>query len=279
MLKPGTTHLSQSVTNAGRVDADEHLNAEQVREYWERRAATDSGSQSTTMDVYLRDIEFQALASRIEVPQHATIADVGCGDGRTTAKLAARFPSIAFRGIDFCSNMLRIAHGVVEEAKLSNLTTHQQNVCDGLEGRFDLIFTTRCLINVPSWELQRRALRNIHNALNDGGTYLMVENFIEGHASMNKLRVAFGLPEISIRSHNLFFERRRLLEFLTDMFQVTEEVNISSTYYMVTRVIYSKLCLDAGKSPNYFDDHHRLAADLPFSGEYGPMRLLSLKKR
>jgi hypothetical protein len=131
---------------------------------------------------------------------------------------------------------------------------------------------------VPSWELQRRALRCIHSALNDGGVYLMVENFIEGHDSMNRLRVAFGLPEIRVRNHNLFFERRRLLEFLAAMFEVIEEVNISSTYYMVTRVIYSKLCLDAGKSPNYFDDHHRLAADLPFSGEYGPMRLLSLKK-
>jgi hypothetical protein len=63
------------------------------------------------------------------------------------------------------------------------------------------------------------------------------------------------------------------------MFRIEEEVNISSSYYLVSRVIYSKICAEKGIQPDYFDDHHRFAASLPFSGEFGPIRLICLKKR
>jgi len=39
------------------------------------------------------------------------------------------------------------------------------------------------------------------------------------------------------------------------------------------------MCADSGVAPDYFDDHHRLAAGLPFAGEFGPVRLLSLRKK
>ena len=108
--------------------------------------------------------------------------------------------------------------------------------------------------------------------------YLMVENFIEGQNDFNQVRNNFGLPEIPIREHNYFFQRDRLVEYIGGRFQIEEEVNISSTYYLVSRVIYSKICSEAGQQPDYFDAHHRYAAGLPFAGEFGPVRLLCLKK-
>ena len=62
-------------------------------------------------------------------------------------------------------------------------------------------------------------------------------------------------------------------------FQVEDEINISSVYYLVSRIIYSKICYKAGKKPDYFDDHHRYAVALPFAGEFGPVRLICLRKR
>ena len=106
----------------------------------------------------------------------------------------------------------------------------------------------------------------------------MVENFCEGQENFNQVRKNFGLPEIPIRAHNLFFQRDNFLDYIEGRFTIEEEINISSTYYLMSRVVYSKICSVNGQQPDYFDDHHRFAAGLSFSGEYGPVRLICLKK-
>ncbi len=255
------------------------MNFEEIRKYWEARAAGDSSAQSTTQDFYLREIEFNALSEGMQKYSPGLVADVGCGDGRTTARLASKFPNAFFFGFDYSSFMVENAKRILLSGGASNVKFDQLDICEGLKGAFNLIYTTRCLINLPSWDLQKVAINNIHKALTIGGVYLMVENFIEGQENFNQVRKDFDLPEIPIREHNLFFERDRLLDYVDGRFEVEEEINISSTYYLVSRVIYSKICSEAGKQPDYFDDHHRFAAGLPFSGEFGPVRLICLKKR
>lgn len=255
------------------------MNFEEIKKYWEDRAAGDSSAQSTTQDFYLREIEFNALSERIRKYSPALVADVGCGDGRTTVRIASRFPNVFFSGFDYSSSMVENARSVLPSGGLPNIEFGQLDICEGLKRSFDLIYTTRCLINLPSWDLQKVAINNIHNALSIGGVYLMVENFIEGQDSFNQVRKSFGLPEIPIREHNLFFQRHRLFDHVDSRFEIEEEINISSTYYLVSRVIYSKICSETGKQPDYFDDHHRFAAGLPFSGEFGPVRLIYLRKR
>lgn len=255
------------------------MNFDEIRKYWDDRASGDSSAQSTTQDVYLREIEFAVLSERILKYAPRRVADVGCGDGRTTARLANKYPDSDFMGFDYSQSMVANARRDRSSVDRPNLKFDQLDICDGLNGAFNLIYTTRCLINLPSWDLQQLAVNNIHRALAPGGVYAMVENFAEGHANFNQIRTQFNLPEIPVREHNLFFERARLIDWSAKMFEVDEEVNISSAYYLASRVIYSKICVETGVAPNYFDDHHRFAAGLPFCGEYGPVRLLCLKKR
>lgn len=255
------------------------MNFEEIKKYWEDRAAGDSSVQSTTQDFYLREIEYSVLFERIQKYSPGSVADVGCGDGRTTARLASKLPNLFFSGFDYSSFMVENAKSHLPTGGLSNIQFDQLDVCAGLKDSFGLIYTTRCLINLPSWDLQKIALNNIHKALTNGGVYLMVENFIEGQENFNQVRKNFGLPEIPIREHNFFFQRDRLLEYIDGRFDVEEEVNISSAYYLMSRVIYSKICSEKGQQPDYFDDHHRFAAGLPFTGEFGPVRLICLKKK
>lgn len=254
------------------------MDFEDTKRYWDDRAAGDSSAQSTTQDVYLREIEVNVLLERIKKYAPESVADVGCGDGRTTAQLAHRFPNVSFSGFDYSSTMIGNAKSNLPPGELSNIRFGQLDICAGMKGRLGLIYTTRCLINLPSWDLQKTAIANIHKALTVGGYYLMVENFIEGQDQFNQVRKRFGLPEIQIREHNLFFRRDLLLEYIDGRFEVEEEVNISSTYYLMSRVVYSRICAEAGRQPDYFDDHHRLAAGLPFAGEFGPVRLVCLKR-
>lgn len=58
------------------------------------------------------------------------------------------------------------------------------------------------------------------------------------------------------------------------LFDMVEEQNISRSDYIVSRIVYSKLCADAGSSPDYFDQRHQPGAELPYLGEYGPDRAI-----
>jgi SAM-dependent methyltransferase len=252
---------------------------EDIKRYWENRATADASPQSTTMDTYLRDIEFRVLAEQIELNDCADVFDIGCGDGFTTVRLASKFSKHQFVGGDYSSSMLESARMNARRLGAANVVFRELDVLDTpVRECCDFAYTTRCLINLPSWTLQQQALLNIHATLRAGGTFAMVENFLDGHQLLNGIRSAFGLPEIKIREHNFFFDMDQLSTFLRGRFVIEQCVNISSSYYLVSRVIYSKMCQEEGRQPDYHDAHHRLAADLPFAGNYGPVKMLRLRK-
>ena len=107
----------------------------------------------------------------------------------------------------------------------------------------------------------------------------MIENFNEGQNSFNNLRKEFSLPEIPIRDHNFFFNYNQTLNFMKNFFDVIYDINISSTYYLVSRIIYSSICKVKGEVADYSDIHHELASKLPFLGNFGPTRAIIFKKK
>ena len=251
----------------------------EIRRYWEDRATSDSTAQSTTNDVYLREIEARVLSEQIEKFGPKSVVDIGCGDARTTARLACKFRGIEFKGTDYAHSMIENSAQTIASLALSNVHLFQYDVTKPFPLLdVDFVFTTRCLINIPSWDLQKKAVENIRNCLRDGGIYVMIENFSDDQKKFNRLRRQYDLPEIDVRNHNLFFENNKTIEFLSEIFDIVENTNISSTYYLMSRVVYSAICKERGETPDYFDRHHELAAQLPFLGDYGPVRMLCLRK-
>jgi SAM-dependent methyltransferase len=254
--------------------------AESVKDYWNTRASADKTAQSTTNDFYLREIESRCVGGAIAQFNPARVFDVGCGDARTTIYLAKMFPQISFLGGDYAEAMIANARNNLRQEELGNLELVRFDIArPGDTPPADFVYTTRCLINIPGWDAQKQAITNIAKLLQRGNTYVMIENFVDGHREMNTVRRSFGLSEIKIRDHNCFFEADALLPFLNDQFDVQDIQNISSSYYLVTRGIYSKLCQQQGVEPDYFDDHHKLAAQLPFCGNFGPVKMLILRKK
>ncbi len=248
-----------------------------IRDYWEDRASSDSSAQATTGDVYLRKIEQRVLADEICALEPLIVADLGCGDGRTTLSLAKQFPQTKFIGYDYAEAMIGIAR-TLRQTVDSNVDFQIHDATSPLPFDVDLVYSTRCLINLPSWELQKAVLLNVWKSLPLGGVYIAIENFIEGQDSFNEVRTAFGLPKIPVRDHNLFFNRVQLVKFLDGLFTIENEINISSTYYLVSRIHYSRACADAGTVPDYHDKNHENASKLPFAGEFGPVRMMRLRK-
>jgi len=139
---------------------------------------------------------------------------------------------------------------------------------------FPAIVGNRCLINIIAREQQYAALKQIAAHLLPGGLYLATENFNDGQAGLSKLRAEAGLPEIPVRWHNRYFDEAEFLAEAGKVFAQVELVNFSSTYYFVTRVVYSALCKLEGVAPDYQHPIHRVAVELPPFGDFSPIKLV-----
>jgi ubiquinone/menaquinone biosynthesis C-methylase UbiE len=260
---------------------------QEVRQYWEDRAGA-CARTATTDDVHLRELEAATVVrwmKALPLPEHPTVLDAGCGDGQSTLRVAEAVPTAEFLGVDFAENMIAAAQKRLQE-KPAWKERVSFTVGDVLDldpacrgGRFEVVFTMRCLINLRSRELQRRGLSEIADRLKPGGVYLAIENFLEGHDAMNAARRTVELPEIPVRWHNRFFVEPEFREDAGEFFEDIRFDDFCSSYYFATRVIYSALCKMRGEEPDYDHDIHRLAVHLPSFGQLSPIRLAILRKR
>jgi len=263
-------------------------NINEIREYWDNRAKEHiSDLQGTTNDVYLRELEIKTIEDKIRalgLSAGASLIDVGCGDGYSTRRLAKAFPEFNFTGVDYSDSMIANAcKQRDEDAELKgNVEFKVANVldlADALGGaKFDVAITMRVLINLPELSQQQTAIRDIANICAHDGHYIAVENFMDGQSNMNELREGLGLPEIPVRWHNRFFEKDDFRKAADGAFKSLEFIDFASSYYYVTRVVYSKLCQIQGTEPLYYHDLYRVAMDLPYQGEFSPIRMVVMEK-
>jgi hypothetical protein len=126
-------------------------------------------------------------------------------------------------------------------------------------------------------EEQFRALREITRHLTEGGFYIGTENFIGGQENLNAMRRAVKLEGIPVRWHNLYFDEAEFISRTAEMFSEVNIVNFSSTYYLITRVVYSALCKMQDVAPDYDHPIHTIAADMPAIGDFSPIKLIKAR--
>jgi SAM-dependent methyltransferase len=262
--------------------------ANPIREYWQDRASQNEDSQAaTTNDVYLRELEIATIVATVKslAGQPSSLLDVGCGDGYSTLAVAKALTGVAVRGMDYSSRMIEIARDRLARESESTRRVRFE-VGDALDlvatlvsETFDVVLTDRCLINLPTLELQARAVEEIAAHVRPQGHYLAIENFADGQQNLNDARATVGLPPIPIRWHHRFFTSEEFLRATRDAFDIIETKDFSSAYYFATRVIYSAMCKMRGEEPDYNHDIHRLAVHLPRTGQFSPIRMVVLQKR
>ena len=257
-----------------------------IKEYWNNRAEEfKSSPAATTNDVCLRELEVAELIKairKLNLTPGSKILDVGCGDGFSTLRIAAHFPELNFTGMDYCDKMIANACSniVTNYPNIRNVSFRVHSILEevGTE-RYSVALSGRCLINLTSFSEQETALNNIASYLVDGGTYIGIENFIDENNNLNSLRGIFGLGAIPIRWHNLFFNEHQFRIAMTSKFYGVYIADFLSSYYVITRVIYSKICNLLNKEPNYLHWMHKLGMIIPSSGGYCPVRLITATRR
>ena len=100
------------------------------------------------------------LTAHIHSLNPASVVDIGCGPGNSTAVLAETFPQAKIVGIDTSENMLEKAR-----ANCPNLTFVSGDA-QNLDGTCDLLFSNACLQWIPNHE---RLIPGLMGHLNPGG--------------------------------------------------------------------------------------------------------------
>jgi len=101
---------------------------------------------------------------------------------------------------------------------IHNVTFEAQDVLDlpYPDGEFDVVMWQRLLINLPTWELQQRALESLLRVLAPRGQVLMSEVTEDGHARVNALREMFGLGPLVRYWHNRYLRQEEILPKLNE---------------------------------------------------------------
>lgn len=234
---------------------DKEKTTEQVLAFWNERAAL--GAAAGTNDLTAKQLEMEALKAFIKPGQ--SVLDAGCGNGTTALYLAEQIP-VKMHGMDFSPEMVAAANTELAKRELgeSQVSFSVGNVKEAaaLTERYDIVLTERVLINLANWEEQREAIRSLVGLLKPGGKYLMCENLRDGLENLNVLRERVGLPTIQSPWHNRYLQRDELASI--NFADKVEEVDFSSPYYFMSRVVNAWLAKEEGREPSYDAPVNRL---------------------
>lgn len=248
-----------------------------VREFWDAQAAP--GATGGTRDHIAEELERRYLLRHVppENPLmppatwHAgRVLDAGCGLGTT---LRAVLDATHARGVgcDFSPAMLARARAQHGEGALwggGRVSWREHDLLTSIPetwGRFDVIYTQRALINLPSWAVQRQAIHHLADALAPGGRLILLENSGAALARLNRLRAAVGLEDITVPWHNVYVGEINMADALCERrdMTLTRIVYRSDDYYFLSRVVQAAVARAEGRAPVYDHPINQLALALP----------------
>jgi SAM-dependent methyltransferase len=254
-----------------------------LQNFWGARAAnTETPEEAVTHpDVWQRWLEIESIKRFVRPSDR--VLDVGCGNGYTTTHIALLVREIV--GIDVSTEMIARARSA-EGDGVAAPGAMTFTVCDVLEldhadvGLFDVAISERCLINLPGWPEQQRAIANIASVLKPGGRFILVEGSRGGRERLNRLRQAVGLDPMSPVWHNVDFDEEETLAYLGRWFIVEHRLHFGG-YDFISRVVHPLVV--APEAPRYDARINQVAAKLACHlqefGEISRILFLVLRKK
>jgi len=260
-------------------------NLKKIAQHWEDPATL------SIIDRNLNHLERQLVLDHLQETDR--ICDMGCGNGEASVQYSKKVRECL--ALEQSAQMRSLAQKAIDESGQKNIKLREGNLLnlDPLNDSFDKIITQRVLINLDSWENQKKAIKSIYRLLKPDGRYIMIENTNQSFKVLNDLRVEVGLRPIAQHWHNLFFDQDQLVNFLGELFDI-EKTQDFGLYYLLTRVYtqmfasFEGFGVQAKKDPIFeqsdkaarvfyeqFKDRIKFASEYPI----GPILGFVLKKK
>jgi len=249
---------------------------QEIQTFWNNRAVL--GLSAGTKDLIAKELEIKAISKYIRSGMN--ILEAGCGNGVTALKIASTYP-VHIEGFDYAEEMINEAKKLAANASLKGTVNFKTvDLCHlpANIAHVDLVYTERVLINLKSWDEQKKAIKQLCNLLVNGGCYVMCENSMDGLEKINSLRQRIGLNPISPPWHNRYLWDAEIEQLIIPDIRLETIDYFTSTYHLLSRVINAALAFQEGREPEYNAPINQLAYHLPPIGDLGQTRIWVWRK-
>jgi ubiquinone/menaquinone biosynthesis C-methylase UbiE len=197
------------------------------------------------------------------------VLDAGCANGYSALHhLDKKARSIT--GIDFSPKMIEQAHQNKPKETTDCEISFQVGDVRELpfeDNKFDVVYTTRTLINLPLWTEQVQGIEQCIRVCKPGGKVILSEGFWEPLMLLNAVRALRQLPPLVEHDFNRYIKKSNLEAFLNSK-NIEFEVNdFSSVYYLGSRFL-RELVTNPADYPGYSNPVNKIFYEIEkeFSG-------------
>jgi 2-polyprenyl-3-methyl-5-hydroxy-6-metoxy-1,4-benzoquinol methylase len=133
-----------------------------------------AAESAQVVDATLINVTLPLVPGLVEKLQSGIdVADLACGQGHAINVMAQEFPKSRFTGYDFSEEGVAAGRNEAQSVGLKNAAFEQQDVSNmSGKGQFDLVTAFDAIHDQAK---PRKVLKNIHNLLRPGGTFLCVD--------------------------------------------------------------------------------------------------------
>lgn len=247
--------------------------------FWSERAIEyKSKPEANTNDIWLREIEIDFVSNIIQKYQFKNILDFGCANGFSTLELLKRNNKCHFEGWDINADMINVANESIKRKMSTHISFKRIDLLtEKNKLKFDFIYTIRVFQNMENFEIQKKIFDKLYLKLNNGGKFLYIESYASGYKEMNQDRLKLNLDLLPIHPH-LTLLTSEFDKYVSSKMKSLKTAHLSSSYYLITRLLYSYLAKINQEKIDYNHPIHQIASKLPSIGKYGPQKAMLFQK-
>lgn len=240
-----------------------------IKDYWESQGSVHGESHWASWgDHWMIDLEIDVIGKHIKAGD--SVLDIGCANGYSTFKQAESRKLTSITGVDFASNMVMAAQKTKQEKALGDDVCFVVGDVRSLQfpdNSFDVAYTTRVLINLPTWEQQMQGVAECIRVVKPNGKIVLTEGFWEPLMLLNAMRALKNLPSLVEHDFNRYLKLSALEMYLKKLELSYQIDDFSSIYYLGSRFL-RELVTDPAAYPGFSNPINKLFYELEkqFSG-------------
>lgn len=199
------------------------------------------------------------------------ILELGSGSGFLASIICSKIlkkSKYDYLGVDFSQQAINKAN----KRKIKNCTFFQSDFLDFFSETneiFDIIITQRSIMAVMNNKDQKKLLSFIKKHMKKNSIGIFSEVTTQAFKKLQTLRKKLNLPPLEKIWHSHHLDE----SFIPKIFPHSEIIDYSSTYWLITRVIYPYF-----EEPKHNSVIHNFASNLSQNGNYGMVKLFLVKK-
>jgi ubiquinone/menaquinone biosynthesis C-methylase UbiE len=208
-----------------------------IQQFWNDQAKKFKGSPKASWgDNFALELEHKNISDHIVDGDN--VLDAGCANGFASIRHATE-KKVNVTGIDYAESMIDHALQNLSDTDLTNVNFSHGDITSLKfpDESFDVVYTTRVLINLPNWEEQKKGILECIRVTKKGGKIVLSEGFFEPFMKLNSIRNVFGLSSLEEHDFNRYIKKYRIEKFLSDNGLEYQNIDFSSIYYLGSRVM------------------------------------------